>query len=256
LARSLSVILRIEDLAKSFDGFWANDGVDLTVAEGERHAIIGPNGAGKTTLFHLLTGHLSPDRGHVHYRGEPISGLKPHEIVRKGISRSFQRVNIYPRLTVFDNVQAAVISHYGLHYRLFTPAARLFREEVGKLLASVGLEHEADRVAGTLAYGRQKQLELALALASSPDLLLLDEPTAGMSPGETRQAIELIGRIAEARGLSLLFTEHDMDVVFTIADRISVLHYGKVIASGRPEEVRENEEVRRVYLGGGDRGPT
>jgi len=247
-------MLRIEGLAKSFEGFWANDGVDLTMPEGQRHAIIGPNGAGKTTLFNLLTGHLAPDRGQVYYREEAIGGLKPHVIVRKGISRSFQHVNVYPRLTVFDNVQAALISHHGMHYRLFTPAKGLFQDEVGQLLESVGLEDDTKRVAGTLAYGRQKQLELAVALASRPNLLLLDEPTAGMSHGETHRTIELIGRIVEARGLSLLFTEHDMEVVFMIADRISVLHHGKIIASGTPEDVRANEEVRRVYLGGGGRG--
>jgi branched-chain amino acid transport system ATP-binding protein len=247
-------MLRIESLTKSFDGFMATNGVDLRMSEGERHAIIGPNGAGKTTLFNLLTGHLKPDSGQVFYREEPIAGLAPHTIVRKGISRSFQHTNVYPRLSVFENIQAALIPHHGMQYRMFTSARGLFRDEAWELLISVGLEDEADRLAGTLAYGRQKQLELAVSLASSPDLLLLDEPTAGMSPQETRQAIALIGRIVEARGLSLLFTEHDMDVVFRIADRISVMHLGRIIASGAPEQVRADPEVRRVYLGGGAHG--
>jgi branched-chain amino acid transport system ATP-binding protein len=250
------MMLRTQDLTKSFDGFTAIDAVRVRVGEGERHAVIGPNGAGKTTLFNLLTGHLAPDRGEVFYREERITGLPPHRIVKRGISRSFQHANIYPRLTVFHNVQAALIAHHGMQYRLFTPAARLFAEQTSEILAAVGLETEAARFAGTLAYGGQKQLELAIALASGPDLLLLDEPTAGMSPHETRRTISLIGRIIEARGLSLLFTEHDMDVVFGIADRVSVLHLGKIIASGTPDEIRSNPEVRRVYLGGGDHGST
>jgi branched-chain amino acid transport system ATP-binding protein len=244
-------MLRIENLRKSFAGFVAIDGVDLSLPEGARHAIIGPNGAGKTTLFNLLTGHLQPNSGEVFYRGEAITGLKPYKIVGRGISRSFQHTNIYPRLSVFENIQAALISHHGMQYRLFKSAEGLFRDEALELLESVGLGEDIDRIAGTLAYGRQKQLELAVGLSSSPDLLLLDEPTAGMSPQETRHTIELIGQIVESRGLSLLFTEHDMNVVFTIADRISVLHFGKIIASGTAEDVRADEEVRRVYLGGG-----
>ena len=247
-------MLRIEELRKSFDGFVATNGVSLSLAKGERHAIIGPNGAGKTTLFNLLTGHLKPDSGEVYYRDEPISGLAPHTIVRKGISRSFQHTNIYPRLSVFENIQAALIAHSNMQFRMFTRARDLFRDEARELLAAVGLDEELSRTAGTLAYGRQKQLELAVGLASSPDLLLLDEPTAGMSPQETRHSIDLIGRIVNERGLSLLFTEHDMDVVFTIADRISVLHFGKIIASGTPDEVRSDAEVKRVYLGGGSHG--
>jgi branched-chain amino acid transport system ATP-binding protein len=248
------MMLRVDALVKSFDGFVATNGVSLEMPAGQRHAIIGPNGAGKTTFFNLLTGHLKPDSGDVFYKGERITGLKPHVIVRKGISRSFQHTNVYPKLSVFENLQSALIPHHGLQYRLFTPARDLFREEAYALLESVGLQDESERIAGTLAYGRQKQLELAVGLASSPDLLLLDEPTAGMSPQETRQTIDLIGRIARERGLTLLFTEHDMDVVFTIADRISVLHLGRIIATGPPDEVRNDEEVRRVYLGGGAHG--
>jgi branched-chain amino acid transport system ATP-binding protein len=247
-------MLKIQKLTKSFNGFVATNGVDLTIAESERHAIIGPNGAGKSTLFNLITGHLRPDSGTVIYRGEEITGMKPHTIVRKGVSRSFQHTNVYPKLTVFENMQAALIAHHRMEYRFFTLAKKLFRDEALELLAAVGMTEDADRVAGTLAYGRQKQLELAVGLASEPNFLLLDEPTAGMSGQETRQAIDLIARITGERKLTLLFTEHDMEVVFGIADRISVLYFGKILCTGTPEEVRADPEVKRVYLGGGDHG--
>jgi len=247
-------MLKIQNLTKSFNGFVATNGVDLTIAESERHAIIGPNGAGKSTLFNLITGHLRPDSGTVIYRGEEITGMKPHTIVRKGVSRSFQHTNVYPKLTVFENMQAALIAHHRMEYRFFTLAKKLFRDEALELLAAVGMAEDADRVAGTLAYGRQKQLELAVGLASEPNFLLLDEPTAGMSGKETRQAIDLIARITGERKLTLLFTEHDMEVVFGIADRISVLYFGKILCTGTPEEVRADPEVKRVYLGRGDHG--
>ena len=247
-------MLKLQALRKSFDGFVATNGVDLELAKGERHAIIGPNGAGKSTLFNLITGHLKPDSGSVLYEGEEITGLAPHEIVRKGVSRSFQHTNVYPKLTVFENMQAALIAHHRMEYRFFTLASGLFRTEALELLAAVGMEEDAGRMAGTLAYGRQKQLELAVGLASEPNLLLLDEPTAGMSTAETRRTIDLIGRIAEERGLTLLFTEHDMEVVFGIADRISVLYFGKILVSGTTDEVRSNPEVKRVYLGGRGHG--
>jgi branched-chain amino acid transport system ATP-binding protein len=247
-------MLKLQTLRKSFDGFVAINGVDLELAQGERHAIIGPNGAGKSTLFNLITGHLKPDSGEVLYRDEEITGLAPHMIVRKGVSRSFQHTNVYPKLTVFENMQAALIAHHRMEYRFFTLARGLFRNEALELLAAVGMEEDAGRTAGTLAYGRQKQLELAIGLASEPNLLLLDEPTAGMSAPETRHTIDLIGRIAEKRGLTLLFTEHDMEVVFGIADRISVLYFGRILVSGAPDEVRSDPEVKRVYLGGGRHG--
>ncbi len=241
-------MLEIENLHKSFDGFAAVGEVSLTVAPRETHAVIGPNGAGKTTLFNLVTGHLKPDRGRVSFYGQPLTGLPPHEIVRLGVARSFQRINIFPRLTVAANVEAAVIAQQRRQLRLFGTRrkAGALAEE---LLSVVGLGGESGRVAGELAYGQQKQLELALALALEPHLLLLDEPTAGMSAEETRRTTGLIKRIQEARGLSLLFTEHDMEVVFGIADRISVLHHGELIASGTPREIRGNPKVRQVYLG-------
>ena len=241
-------MLEIENLHKSFDGFAAVEEVSLTVAPRETHAVIGPNGAGKTTLFNLVTGHLKPDRGRVSFYGQPLTGLPPHEIVRLGVARSFQRINIFPRLTVAANVEAAVIAQQGRQLRLFGTRrkAEALAEE---LLSVVGLGGESGRVAGELAYGQQKQLELALALALEPHMLLLDEPTAGMSAEETKRTTGLIKRIQEARGLSLLFTEHDMEVVFGIADRISVLHHGELIASGTPREIRGNPKVRQVYLG-------
>jgi branched-chain amino acid transport system ATP-binding protein len=247
-------MLRLEALQKSFNGFVATNGVSLDVSEGERHAIIGPNGAGKSTLFNLITGHLRPDSGTVRYRGEDITGLEPHVIVRKGVSRSFQHTNVYPKLTVFENMQCALIAHHRMEYRLFTLVKGLFRDEALGLLASVGMEEDAGQVAGTLAYGRQKQLELAVGLASDPAFLLLDEPTAGMSGRETHRTIDLIATLAEERRLSLLFTEHDMKVVFEIADRISVLHLGRILCTGAPSEVRSDPEVKRVYLGGGGHG--
>jgi branched-chain amino acid transport system ATP-binding protein len=242
-------VLDVRDVRKAFDGFQAVGGVSLGVARGQIAAIIGPNGAGKTTLFNLITGHLRADAGAVLLHGREITGLPPHQICRLGIGRSFQRTNIFPRLTVFQNVQAAFISHQGRGLNLWTPVERLYREEGEALLASLGLLERAEEVSGVLSHGNQKQLELAIALASEPALLLLDEPTAGMSAGETHETIRLIERIARERSLTLLFTEHDMEVVFSIAQRITVLHQGRVIAEGAPAEVRGDAEVRRVYLG-------
>jgi len=243
-------MLSVTGLWKAFSGFVATHDVSLEVKAGETHAVIGPNGAGKTTFFNLITGHLSPDKGSVMFEGTELTGLAPEKIVRMGIARSFQRINIYPRLTVFENVQVALIAHHGRQWNLFTPGRSLHREETAELLRLVGLQGEATEIAGELSYGKQKQLELAIALAAQPRLLLLDEPTAGMSPRETAEAVELIAEIVRSRGLTLLFTEHDMSVVFGIAQRISVLHHGEIIASGTPDEVREDPEVKRVYLGG------
>ena len=243
-------MLCVENLHKTFDGFVAVSSVDLTVDERETHALIGPNGAGKSTFFNLITGHLLPDRGTVTFGGEAITHMPPHRIVKKGIARSFQRINVFPSMSVFENVQVALIARNSQHYKLFVPSAPLHREEADELLNLVGLSEERHEVAGELAYGKQKQLELAIALTANPKLLLLDEPTAGMSARETFEAMELIRQITEERGLSLLFTEHDMTVVFGIARRISVLHHGEIIASGTPEEVQKDSEVRRVYLGG------
>ena len=242
-------MLEVRNLRKAFDGFQAIAGVSLGVARGDIAAIIGPNGAGKTTFFNLITGHLRADAGQVLLHGRDITGLPPYEICRLGIGRSFQRTNIFPRLTVFENVQAAFISHRGRGLDLFGRVERLYRDETEALLNAVGLLDRAGEVSGFLSYGNQKQLELAIALACEPDLLLLDEPTAGMSATETRETIRLIERIARGHHLTLLFTEHDMDVVFSLAVKVTVLHQGRVLAEGTPAEVRGNPEVRRVYLG-------
>jgi branched-chain amino acid transport system ATP-binding protein len=242
-------VLEVRNLVKSFDGFVATNEVSFTVPRGSISAIIGPNGAGKTTLFNLITGHLTPDRGQVLFKERNVTGIAPHDLCRLGMGRSFQRTNIFPRLTVYQNVQAAFISHRGRGWNLFTPAERLYRSETEMLLHSVGLYDKADEVSGFLSHGNQKQIELGIALALEPELLLLDEPTAGMSATETHESIALIERLARERHLTLLFTEHDMEVVFSIAHRITVLHQGKVIADGTPDEVRRDPDVRRVYLG-------
>jgi branched-chain amino acid transport system ATP-binding protein len=242
-------LLDVRDLRKSFDGFQALSGVSFSVPRGSISAIIGPNGAGKTTLFNLITGHLRPDAGSVSFKGQEVTGIAPHDLCRLGMGRSFQRTNVFPRLTVFQNIQAAFLSHRGRGWNLLASVDRLYRDETEALLDSVGLLDKAGEVAGFLSHGNQKQLELGITLALEPEILLLDEPTAGMSAQETRESIRLIERIARERGLTLLFTEHDMEVVFAIAHRITVLHQGEVIADGAPEEVRRHPEVRRVYLG-------
>ena len=242
-------MLELSGLRKSFSGFVAVSDVSLRVETGQIAAVIGPNGAGKSTLFNLITGHLRPDSGRVLLEERDITGVQPHEACRMGLGRSFQRTNIFPKLTVFQNLQAAFLVHKGRGANFWARSESLYRDEAEALLASIGLRDQANTLGGTLSYGNQKQLELGLALASEPRLLLLDEPTAGMSAGETHDTIRLLERIAGERGLTLLFTEHDMDVVFSIAQKIAVLHQGRLIADGSPQEVRNDPEVRRVYLG-------
>ena len=245
-------VLNISNLTIDFGGFVAINNVNFSLEDGEKHAIIGPNGAGKTTFFNLITGHLKPSRGEVSFKGKTITALAPHKIVKLGLARSFQRINIFPRMTVFENIQTSLIARDNKHFNFLSPGSAQNREETRELLELVGLEDEFAEIAGELAYGKQKQLELAISLAENPTVLLLDEPTAGMSPQETSVAIALVDEIAKARKLTLLFTEHDMSVVFGIADRISVLHHGEIIASGSPDAVRSDPEVRRVYLGEAD----
>ena len=243
------MLLLVDKVTKSFDGFVAVQDVELTVVQGQMACIIGPNGAGKSTIFNLITGHLQPTRGKIFFHDQDITGLPPYRICQLGVGRSFQRTNIFPRLSVFDNVQVSVLAHRKKTLNFFTPSKKLVQEETYGLLEQVGLSEEAQSISGMLSYGFQKQLELGIALASEPELLLLDEPTAGMSPQETANAIALIAKIVRERGLTLLFTEHDMDVVFSIAEKITVLHQGQVLAEGTPTEVRSNPEVQRVYLG-------
>lgn len=242
-------ILEVRDVTKRFGNFLAVSKVNLTVEEGATHAVIGPNGAGKTTLFNLVSGLTPPSKGQVWFRSRKLEAMRPHDIVRIGMARSFQRVNIFPRKTAVENIQVALIASSGMQYNFFRPAKSLLLEKAMELLTLVRCADDANRRAGELAHGRQKQLELAVALAADPKLLLLDEPTAGMSIAETKASIELIKDIVVQRGLTLLFTEHDMNVVFEIASTISVLHHGEIIASGLPADVRENDDVRRIYLG-------
>ena len=243
-------MLRIEGIDKSFDEFMAVNGAGLNVGKGELVAVIGPNGAGKTTLFNLITGQLKPDKGKITFMEEDITNLPPYQICKKGIARSFQIANIFHRLSVFGNVQVAVLSQQRRSNRLFRPAKSMGVEETNSILESVGLLDKALNVAGSLSHGDQRILELAIALGNEPMLLILDEPTAGMSPEETIATMDLIKRLAERRGLTILFCEHDMDVVFGIAQSIMVMHQGRTLIQGSPEEVRENEEVVNAYLGG------
>jgi len=249
---AVSPVLETRGLSKSFGGVRAVAGVDLAMPRGEIRALIGPNGAGKTTLFNLLTGQLDPDAGEVRFKGERLSGLPPYAVWRRGVSRTFQITATFATLTALDNVRVARLSHLGRTYSLLEPAARLQTEEARALLDQVGLAEQAGRVAAVLAYGDLKKLELAVALANDPEVLLLDEPTAGMAPAERGALMALTERIARQRRLTVLFTEHDMDVVFSIADRVMVLHQGRVIAEGRPAEVRADAQVQRVYLGEDD----
>jgi len=243
-------MLQVEGVMKSFDDFMAVNGANLTVGKGEIVAVIGPNGAGKTTLFNLITGALKRDRGRIVFKGEEISELPPYDICKKGISRSYQIVNIFSRLTVFENVQVAVLSYQRRSSNLFWPAQSLAVKETRSVLESMGLSDKEKSIAGSLSHGDQKILEIAIALGNEPELLILDEPTAGMSPEETQATIELIKRLAQMRGLTILFCEHDMDIVFSIAQSIMVMQHGRTIIQGSLEEVRSNKEVQEAYLGG------
>ncbi|HET8999605.1 MAG TPA: ABC transporter ATP-binding protein [bacterium] len=245
----MGAILVTERLTRRFGGVIAVNGVSLDVAAGERHAVIGPNGAGKTTLFNLISGELVPSSGHVRLGDHPITGLAPNKIATQGLARTFQRNNLLQNLEAVENVRLAVQAHTTATRRLLTPTGRLrdLREAALILLARVGLEERASLPARVLSYGEQRQLELAVALAGRPRVVLLDEPTAGMSPAETAGMTSLLSRLG--REQTLVIIEHDMDVVFAIADRITVLHLGEVIASGTPDEVRGHPRVQEVYLG-------
>jgi branched-chain amino acid transport system ATP-binding protein len=245
-------MLEVRGLSKSFGGFLAVNKATLDVSKGEIVAVIGPNGAGKTTLFNLVTGILKPDEGQVIFKGEEITGFPAHKTCKKGITRSFQVVNIFSRLTVFENVRISVLSQQGKTYHWFTPSREYVNEETAEILESVGLINKKDSVCGALSHGDQKVLEIAIALAGKPELLILDEPTAGMSPEETARCIDLIKRLSQNLGLTILFCEHDMELVFAIARRIMVMVRGSTIVQGLPEEVRCNQRVQDAYLGGGE----
>jgi branched-chain amino acid transport system ATP-binding protein len=243
------VVLETQALMKRFGGLRAVNGVDLVIPRGDLRAIIGPNGAGKTTLFNLITGDIRHDSGLVFFLGEEISALRPDEICRRGIGRTFQITSVFRRLTVLENVQTALLSHRRRHYNLFARAARMYRDDALALLERVGLREQAPKPSGILSHGDQRRLELAIALASEPRLLMLDEPTAGMAPRERHALMALVAHIAADTGLTVLFTEHDMDVVFAVARRITVMHQGSVLAEGTPQEIRLDPEVHRIYLG-------
>lgn len=241
--------LALRDIHHDFSGLQVLAGIDLEVSEGERHAVIGPNGAGKSTLFNIVTGRYRPRRGQVLYRGRDITGLSPHRIARLGIGRSFQIINTFPRLTVFQNVRSAVVSrrHRRLDFWSLLDQDTDVARETEEILDLLGLHDRRDTPATELSYGEQRELEIALTVATRPNLVMLDEPTAGLNSEDTRKAIGLIRKVTEGR--TLVMVEHDMEVVFTLADRISVIYYGRVLATGAPAEIRANEEVKRAYLG-------
>jgi branched-chain amino acid transport system ATP-binding protein len=244
-------VLAVRGLSKSFGGVRAVDAVSFAVRKGEFLALIGPNGAGKSTCFNMINGQLAPDAGRIVVEGRDITGLPPRAIWRLGVGRTFQIAATFGSMTVVENVQLALISHAGEIFRGLTSAARRHRDRALDLLGEVGMRDAAERASRELAYGDVKRLEFAVALANEPRLLLMDEPTAGMAPRERTELIALVKRLVVERGISVLFTEHSMDVVFAFADRIIVLARGRLIADGDAKSVRENELVQQVYFGTG-----
>ncbi|MDX1540352.1 MAG: ABC transporter ATP-binding protein [Geminicoccaceae bacterium] len=242
-------VLEVDGLTKAFGGNLAVDGVSFDVAAGELLALIGPNGAGKTTCFNCLNGQLRPDAGRVLLGGRDLTGRSPQRIFRAGVGRTFQITRTFASMTVAENVQAALISSRRRTLNLWQPASRIDRRESLALLGSVGMADQAGRPCGVLAYGDLKRVELAVALVGQPKLLLMDEPTAGMAPSERRELMALTQSIVRERGLAVLFTEHDMDVVFGHADRIMVMNRGRLVASGEPEAIRKDPLVQEIYLG-------
>ena len=241
--------LRLDGVRKSFGATQIIRGVSLEVPEGERHAIIGPNGAGKSTLFNLVSGRFAPTSGSIRLHGEEIAGARPYQISRRGLSRSFQVTNIFPRLTVFENIRCGVLWALGHRYNFWRSVDKLrdANERAEKTLEQIHLTARRDTFAGVLTYAEQRALEIGITIAGGADVILLDEPTAGMSRGETQNAVELIRAISVGR--TLVIVEHDMGVVFDLADRISVLVYGEIIATDSPARIRENSAVQSAYLG-------
>jgi len=247
----MSAVLTVDNLSKSFGGLHAVSDVSFTVQQGELLALIGPNGAGKSTCFNMLMGQLKPTRGTIQLNGEHIVGKPARAIWRRGVGRTFQITSTYASMTVIENVQMALISHHRRVFSFLPYATMLYKHEANELLKLVGLDDQAERHAAILAYGDLKRLELAIALSHGPTLLLMDEPTAGMAPIEREHLMQLTANIVAEKAISVLFTEHDMDVVFSHAHRVMVLNRGELIANGSVEEIRNNTTVQEVYLGGG-----
>ena len=244
-------VLEVRALSKSFGGVRAVNDVSFAIGAGEFLAMIGPNGAGKTTCFNIINGQLPPDSGEILLEGKDIAGLAPRDIWRRGVGRTFQIAATFHSMTVAENVQMALLSHAGDIHRLWRPVAAMHRDRALDLLGQVGMRDAADRSSRELAYGDVKRVELAIALANEPRLLLMDEPTAGMAARERHGLIELIKKLVIERKISVLFTEHSMDVVFAFADRIIVLARGRLIADGDAASIRDNAQVREVYFGAG-----
>jgi branched-chain amino acid transport system ATP-binding protein len=243
------MILTLDGVHKSFDNTHIIRGLSLAVEEGERHAVIGPNGAGKSTMYNLISGKYVPDRGAIRLKGQDITGMSPYQVSRMGLSRSFQITNIFHRLTVFENIRCALMWPMGFRFTLFRRVAgiRALNERTVQILAQLHLDARSAIVAGTLTYSEQRALEIGMTIASGADVILLDEPTAGMSHSETQDTVELIRRVTE--GKTLVIVEHDMSVVFNLADRVSVLVYGEIIATDVPDKIRQNRQVQEAYLG-------
>jgi branched-chain amino acid transport system ATP-binding protein len=242
-------LLEVKDLHKDFSGLKVLTGINLSIEEGERHSIIGPNGAGKSTLFNIITGKYRPSLGRIFFDGEDITGLSPYKISRRGLARSFQIINIFPVMNVYQNVRNAILSKEKIRLNTFLRLEKMDRidQETINVLESLGLIGIKDVLAGELSYGQQRALEIGIALATDPKLILLDEPTAGMTKEETKETVALIQNVT--KGKTLVVIEHDMDVVFSIAHRITVLYYGEILASGTPDEIRNSEKVKEAYLG-------
>ena len=247
--KSGNSILELQGIYKDFEGLEVLFGINLAIQQGERHAIIGPNGAGKSTIFNIITGKYLPSRGKVFFKGLDVTGSSPYKLNRHGLARSFQITNIFRTMTVFQNVRNAILSRNKIRYNLFSRLDRMMniQEQTEKVLEQIGLLDRKDVMAGLLSYGQQRALEIGLTIATAPELILLDEPTAGMSSEETREAVKLIGRVTQ--GKTLIIVEHDMEVVFSLADRITVIYYGETLASGPPDEIRQNQKVKDAYLG-------
>lgn len=242
------MLLEAKNISKSFGGIRAVQNVSLTIEKGELSSIIGPNGAGKSTLFNLLTGHLVPDSGEIVFNEKNTTHMAPHEVSRLGIGRSFQKVNVFSELPVFENIQLSLMAAHGKGKQLFSSAKSMYVEEANRVMSTVKLTEKKDTPAGFLSYGDQKRLEVGIALGVGPELLLLDEPTAGMSPDDTLDFTRFLAELAEEEALTIVFVEHDMEVVFSISDKIRVMDHGALIATGTPEEIKNDEEVRRIYL--------